>query len=135
MNSNKSQKSGIGKIIRKSDIFLAVFFILIGLVPLFFIFAHDDKGHTINVNVDNKPYGRYSLEKNKVIKIKQPNGHINIIEIKNGKAFMKSSTCKNQNCVQQGKINSNNQTIVCLPNKVIITVDSKKQNEFDSVSK
>lgn len=131
----KSNKPKIRDIIKKGDIILAVFFIIAGLVPMFFMFQNEEPGHNINVSVNSKHYGSYSLDKDRTIKIKQPNGHINIIEIKNGKAYMKYSDCKNQNCVHQGKINSNNQNIVCLPNKVMVTVDSDKKQEFDSVSK
>ncbi len=135
MSHNRSDAGKSNKIVTKADLILIVLLMILGIVPLFFIFTNDNVGNKINIDVNKTRYGTYSLKKNQTIRIKQPNGHVNIVEIKNGKARMKYSTCTNQNCVHQGDIESENQNIVCLPNKVIVTVDSSDDSNFDSVSK
>ncbi len=44
----------------------------------------------------------------------------NVVVIKNGEVFMQESNCKNQICVKHKKIKRSGESIICLPNKVII---------------
>lgn len=44
----------------------------------------------------------------------------NVVVIKNGEVFMEESNCKNQICVKHKKIKRSGESIICLPNKVII---------------
>ncbi len=46
----------------------------------------------------------------------------NTVVIKNGEVYMKAATCKNQVCVKHKPINKKGETIVCLPNKVIVAI-------------
>lgn len=47
----------------------------------------------------------------------------NTVKIENGEVFMKSADCKNQICVKTGKISKSGETIICLPNKVIVEIE------------
>ena len=46
-------------------------------------------------------------------------GHAKFV-IQNGEVFMENSNCKNQICVKHKKISRSGESIICLPNKVII---------------
>lgn len=46
----------------------------------------------------------------------------NVIEIKDGVVFVESANCKNQVCVKTGKICKKGESIICLPNKVIVEI-------------
>lgn len=46
----------------------------------------------------------------------------NRITIKDGEVFVSSASCKNQICVNTGKISKKGESIVCLPNKVIVEI-------------
>lgn len=46
---------------------------------------------------------------------------------------MSYSDCKNQICVEDGKISRTNQSIVCLPNKVVVEITGGEE-EFDAVA-
>ncbi len=80
------------------------------------------KGKTVNIQVNNKPYKKYSLLKNRTVEIKSESGY-NILKIEDGYAFIEKSDCKNQVCVHHKKINKNGENIVCLPHGVIITIE------------
>ena len=56
------------------------------------------EGITISVTIDGEEYGTYSLLEEQTITIEQ-NGALNIIEIKDGEAFMKEASCPDQLCV------------------------------------
>lgn len=91
-----------------------------------------DDGATVKISVNGKEYGTYSLSEDRTVEIKE-NGHINKIIIKDGFASMDYSDCKNQLCVRAGKISRSNQTLVCLPNKVMVEITGGEE-EFDAVT-
>ena len=47
---------------------------------------------------------------------------ITLFLIDSGSVYMKSACCENNTCVKQGKISKEGESIICLPNKVVITV-------------
>ena len=78
-------------------------------------------------SVDNRLYRMLPLGGEGAFPIAQRQSKINVVEIKDGAVRMLSSTCKNQNCVHQGKVTLENQdtrplfnAIVCLPNQALV---------------
>lgn len=81
----------------------------------------------VRIQVDNRFYRMLPLSGEGAFPIAQGKGKINVVEIKDGAVRMLSSTCKNQNCVHQGKVTLENRdtrplfnAIVCLPNQVLV---------------
>ena len=58
----------------------------------------------------------------------------NKLVIENGYAFISESNCPDKVCVHSKKISKSGETICCLPNKVLLSVVSKK-HETDVISK
>ena len=58
----------------------------------------------------------------------------NILTIKNGKAKMTDADCPDQLCVHQKAASKNHESIICLPNKVVVEVDGSEESEFDAVA-
>ncbi|MBQ2705294.1 MAG: NusG domain II-containing protein [Agathobacter sp.] len=90
------------------------------------------EGSNISITIDGAEYGTYSLLEEQIITIEQE-GHINIIEIKDGEAFMKEASCPDQLCVDQNEISFDKESIICLPNKVVITVTSDMESDLDGI--
>lgn len=105
----------------KKDILIIAALIIFAAASAIVIAFLPSKGKTVNVQVDNKPYGSYSLFKNRTVKIKTANGY-NVLKIQNGYTWVEKADCKNQVCVHHKKINKNGENIVCLPHGVVITV-------------
>jgi len=89
-------------------------------------------GSNIVITVDGKEYGTYSLLEEQTIIIGEGET-VNIIEIKGGKAYMKEASCPDQLCVEQNKISFDKEAIICLPNKVVITVISDVESDVDGI--
>ena len=49
-------------------------------------------------------------------------------------ADMTEADCPDKLCVNQRAVSKNGESIICLPNKVIVTVDSSENSEFDAVA-
>jgi len=110
--------------IKKADI--ALFFIILaaGLALSWFTLTMNTDGDKVTITVDGEPFGVYSLFEDKTIEVKQSDC-TNYITIKDGCVSMESSTCKNQVCVNTGKISQTKDSIVCLPNKVMVEITSE----------
>ena len=109
----------------KNDIFLILFFLIIGLGTFSFMQLHGKSGALVKVRVNNKEFGSYSLNKNQTIK--------------NGKVSMIKADCPDKICVNHAAISKKGETIVCLPHKVVIEVvdqdGTQKENQIDIISK
>lgn len=90
------------------------------------------KGSNIVITVDGKEYGKYSLLEEQTITISEGD-NINVVEIKDGKAYMKEASCPDHLCVEQNDISYDKESIICLPNKVVITVISDEKSDVDII--
>lgn len=86
------------------------------------------------VTVDGKEYGTYNLSKDQTIEIKQKTTVTNVLVIADGEIFMQDATCPDKLCEKQGRKSRDKETIVCLPNKVVVTVVSDETTGIDSVA-
>lgn len=75
--------------------------------------------------------GTYRLGDDREIKIEEGDA-INIISISNGKVEMLYANCPGGDCMRQRAIDKAGQTIVCLPNKVLVKIEGGG-GKFDSV--
>lgn len=58
-----------------------------------------------------------------------------IVEIDQGKVRMVNSPCPEKVCGHAGWISKKGQTIVCLPNHVVIRIDGKSKEKYDAITK
>ncbi len=123
------------KLGKKDYIFIAVLLaVCLAGLCLFYIFFHQNGGQVV-VTRDGETYGTYSLSKDQTISIKDGNGYVtNTLVIRNRKAYMESADCPDKLCVRQKSISLVHETIVCLPNKVVVTVENKETLEIDGMA-
>ena len=88
------------------------------------------KGEVI-VEVNGKLTGTYSLNEDQEITINQGS---NLLEIKNGKANMIEADCPDQLCVHQKAISRNRESIICLPNQVVVEVTATEEKTYDAMT-
>ena len=118
---------------KKKDIILGIGIIAVALLMLLVMqINRGEEGDRIQVTLDGKVYGTYSLEKDQVIEIEEGSFY-NKICVEDGKAYMEEANCPDGYCEEQGKISRHTQTIVCLPHKLVVEVlesdNGKKENE------
>lgn len=107
---------------KKKDIILGIGIIVAALLMLLVLqINRGEEGNRIQVILDGKIYGTYSLEKNQVIEIEEGSFY-NKIRVEDGKAYMEEANCPDGYCEEQGKISRHTQTIVCLPHKLVVEV-------------
>lgn len=114
--------------IKKADIVLFFVILVFGLLISWYSIASAVTGQQVIITAGGQVYGTYDLMQDQEIEVTQQ-GHQNHITIKDGKVSMTFSDCHNQVCVQTGAIGQTNQTIVCLPNQVIVEIVAKAGNQ------
>jgi len=102
-----------------------VFVLLLAAGVFLCIKTVSPKGSVVRVEADEKQY-EYSLEQNGTFQVQGALGYTTFT-IENGRVHIVDSACPNKTCVEQGWTSP----IVCLPNKVIITIED--YGEFDAV--
>lgn len=135
VKSNVSSDAKTEKVKRqltKKDIILIVVIVLVALLSFGMHELVGGKGAgCVTVKVAGEITGVYSLAEDKEISI---NGGTNLLKIHNGSADMIEADCPDKLCVNQKKISKNGESIICLPNKVVVTIDSNENSEFDAVA-
>lgn len=99
------------------------------LVPRAVGLFENSKEQKLRITVSGEEYGTYSLEEDQVIKV----GDTNICEIKDKKVSMLSADCPDQLCIHQRTIQLQGETIVCLPNKVVLEITGTRQTDQEAL--
>ena len=88
-------------------------------------------GDYVVVKVDGNEVARYSLSQDGEYSL---NGGTNVLRIEDGKAYLVSANCPDHLCVKWGKVDQSGETIICLPNRLTVTVYSAEESEVELVS-
>lgn len=113
---------------KRNDLILIGVVLVIAIVS--FMVFNLYRGNTIAkgevvVKVDGKTFGTYDLNTDQKIPIKSGD-HVNVLEIKEGKAKMIEADCPDQVCVNQKAIDRNLESIICLPNKIVVEIKGEE---------
>lgn len=103
----------------KADKVLISVLIVVSLSGIFFMQEVMPKRRTVLIEVDGRPLYVLPLGRDRIVEVEGSRGKT-IIELKQEMARVKDSPCPTKQCVKQGW--TGHGVIVCLPNKVVITV-------------
>ena len=118
----------------KNDIIYLSILAIIILVFLIILYSGESVGDVIVITVDGEEYGRYSLSEDQEIEVCDADGNVtNVVVIADGKASMLEADCPDHLCMNQGSISKDKQNIVCLPYRVVVTVESRKETDVDAI--
>ena len=123
------------KRISKSDLLLIGLLAAAGMGGLLFFYATGSRGARIRIMADGSEYGTYSLSADQSVPIRIHGVVTNTLQISEGKAKMVRADCPDQLCVRQNAVSGGGETIVCLPNKIVVEVLGEEESETDAVSR
>lgn len=109
--------------------------ILAAVIGLIYLNFFRSPGSSVTVTVDGEVYGVYSLAENitEDIYTGENNANHNRLVIKDGKALMETASCPDGICVAHKSIFRESESIVCLPNRVVITVISDGKTDSPDI--
>ena len=101
------------------DIIVISAILVSALLFLLFMTLFKKEGAVVAVEINGEVVAEYPLDKDGVYSL---NGGTNVLVIKDGAAYLNYSSCPDHVCENTGKIRHVGETIVCLPNRVTVTV-------------
>ncbi|MCI8342627.1 MAG: NusG domain II-containing protein [Firmicutes bacterium] len=119
---------------RKADFVLAAAaFIAAGGLYGGFYLKNNGKGGTAVIYVDKEPIARLSL-KNDIAYTVEAGGGYNIVEIENGSVSVSGADCRDKICVGHKSINKTNESIICLPHKMVVEIEDGESSSVDAIA-
>lgn len=119
---------------KKNDFLLIIcVLVLAGGVFLWNNWIGGQAGGKVVAYVDGETYATYDLHESASYVVDTKRGQ-NIFVVEDGKVKMKEADCPDGLCVKQGAISKTGETIVCLPNRVVIEIEGGQENDLDGVS-
>ena len=121
---------------KKNDLVLIIGILGIALIVMLGVQLYQQKvaggGALVVVTVDGEERGRYSLDADISERIELGDGTFNVLEIADGYAQISEASCPDQICVKHNHIRYTGETIVCLPNKVVVSVEGGMDRGVDT---
>ena len=111
----------------RNDIILVLVILLAVFALVLILYLTAERGSYAVVTYNGEEYARYHLTEDSVNEIK-PDAGTNVIVIKDGKVFVSSATCPDGICVAHRAISSTSESIICLPNKLVVTIEGESKN-------
>ena len=144
------------KYIRKADIILFIILVAAGLAASAVLAMSHSGGDTVIIESGGELYATYSLSDDRVVIVPSPQEralavhqsddskpaseqftHYNVVTISGGKVKVTEASCKNQVCVKHSEISLTGESIVCLPNRLVVRIEGRSAEEgggYDSVT-
>ena len=109
----------------RNDAILIAGVLLVAVGLLVYLNFFRSEGNTVTVTVDGTEYGVYSLAENRTEDIYSGEDglHHNRLVIKDGKVYMEAASCPDGICVAHKSVFRDGESIICLPNRVVVTVN------------
>ncbi len=109
------------KRLNRFDFFLIILGILILFVLICFVLT-GTIGNCAVVYQNSQAVKTIPLGKDATYTFVSEDGGYNVVVVENGEIYVSEADCQGQDCVYRGKISQNNESIICLPHKLSITV-------------
>ena len=107
----------------RNDLILISVVLVIALGAALLMGVFSEQGAMAVVILDGKEIARYALNEDREVRIDCKNGEYNILVITDGKVFVKEANCHSQDCVKHPKIDMTDESIICLPHKLVIEIE------------
>ena len=115
--------SRIMKLSGKRDLILAAAILLIAAALFGFNYiSHKKPAVTAQITVDGKVVETLDLSMDTELTVTGANKGTNHLIVRDGEIWCSEASCPDKVCVHQGKKHLSSDTIVCLPNKMIVTI-------------
>ena len=120
---------------KKNDALLILIGLFIAAAAWFWLNGEMEPADgTVVIYKDGNVHTTLPLSSDEIITVEDIEGGINVVSIKDGKAEMIEANCPDKLCIHTRPAQKNGQSIVCLPNRVVVEVKSTEKDLIDGVS-
>lgn len=119
------------KLFKPGDIIFTLVIVAVSVL-VWAIFQNAPAGEMVVVTLDGKEIASLPLAQDAEFTVRGE--YTNILEIRDGKAFILDTDCPNKTCQKEGSIQKNGQSIVCAPNKMSAVIQGGGEGEVDAIT-
>jgi len=119
------------KVAKAGDWFIIILFFALIIISMKLLW-NLPQGQYLEIYKNNEILATYSLNQQITKTISGAKGETKIT-INNGKVRFSSAPCAKKYCIHQGWINKASQIIICIPNKISISILGSNKN-YDSIN-
>ena len=118
--------------VRNDVIFITALLAVVAIAGACLYFFRGE-GDTVTVSVDGKVIAAYPLDEDLVKDIRTESNGLNRLVIKDGKAYVETASCPDGICAAHKPIHREGESIVCLPNRVVISVRATEKADAPDI--
>ena len=118
--------------VKKADIIIIAVALVAAAVAFLCINLFASGGQTAVVEQNGAVIAELPLSEDAVFEVKNGDKITNVVEVKNGEVSVTQADCPDKICVNHRAVSKSGESIICLPNKVIVTVQGGER-EVDGV--
>lgn len=115
---------------RKNDVLLVAALLLLGGALALFLLATRREGGTVRVQIDGETVMELPLDQDARLVLGEGEG-TNTLTVSGGTAQIVQADCPDQVCVRQGAVRYAGESIVCLPHRLIVTIEGGAAGGID----
>ncbi len=120
--------------LRRGDVWLIMILLAAALSAWLYTGLTRTESASVRVTAGGVAFGTYPLSKDTEVRIGS-NTAYNLLIIKDGEAFIAEASCPDKLCMKQGRIKYDGQSIICLPNKVVVETVGGEASGEDAVAR
>ncbi len=114
-----------------ADRLLLTALIVFSLSALLLVRSLSPSGNRVIIEVEGRKAYILSLGEDRIVDVEGPIGTTRV-EVRGGKVRVVESPCTYRICIRQGWITKG--SIICLPNRVVVTVGKDGERDIDAIS-
>ena len=114
----------------RNDVILIAALLLVAGVLALWLGLTRRAGGVARVQIDGETVLELPLDQDTQVVLGEGE-HTNTLIIENGTAQVIAAGCPDQVCVRQGAVRYNGESIVCLPHKLIVSIEGGAENGVD----
>lgn len=118
---------------RRNDLVFIALLLLLAASAALGLFLLRETGDTVCVFIDGQLHAQYALTEDISVTIQTENGFNRLI-IKDGYAYVADASCPDGICSSHRPIRHVGESIICLPNKVVIEIRGQSQHQPDIIT-
>ena len=121
-------------LIKRKDFILFFVLLCVGILILLISFLRKTDGNYVIIQQNGVIIEELSLKENGTYVVEEGT-YYNKLVIRDGAVYVEDANCRDLICVRHGSISKVNETITCLPHKLIVYVVGDNISEVDAVVK
>lgn len=113
---------------------LAGIFLLALLIGAAFNLFNKKEADLVLVLQDGEVIAEYPLSEDRSVTISSNENGYNLLIISGKEASISDADCPDRLCVSQKAISRRGESIICLPHKLVILIESMKEGDVDAIA-